>query len=384
MVDFIIVGAGLAGCVLAERIASAGKSVLIIEKKNHIGGTCYDCYDDNGLLIHKYGPHIFNTDDETVWHYVNQFTEFEIYHHRVLGVVEGKKVPIPFNLESLYELFPHSYCQVLEKKLMEKYGMNVKVPIMDLLVQDDDDLKCLAEYIYEHVFLHYTTKQWGMSPQSVGGAAMARIPFYISRDDRYFQKRFQGIPKYGYTKMINNMLKNPRIHLLLNTDYNELIELTRQDKKILVTGVPFNGKLIFTGALDELFDYCYGELPYRTLDFKFETYDKEFFQEICTVNYPNNYEFTRITEFKYMTGQKHPNTTIVKEFPKQYDRADKQHDPYYPIPKKENEILYTKYRELSKLYSNLILSGRLADYKYYTMADTILAALNVFNKLNIN
>lgn len=384
MVDFIIVGAGLAGCVLAERIASAGKSVLIIEKKNHIGGTCYDCYDDNGLLIHKYGPHIFNTDDETVWHYVNQFTEFEIYHHRVLGVVEGKKVPIPFNLESLYELFPHSYCQVLEKKLMEKYGMNVKVPIMDLLVQDDDDLKCLAEYIYEHVFLHYTTKQWGMSPQSVGGAAMARIPFYISRDDRYFQKRFQGIPKYGYTKMINNMLKNPRIHLLLNTDYNELIELTRQDKKILFTGVPFNGKLIFTGALDELFDYCYGELPYRTLDFKFETYDKEFFQEICTVNYPNNYEFTRITEFKYMTGQKHPNTTIVKEFPKQYDRADKQHDPYYPIPKKENEILYTKYRELSKLYSNLILSGRLADYKYYTMADTILAALNVFNKLNIN
>lgn len=384
MVDFIIVGAGLAGCVLAERIASAGKSVLIIEKKNHIGGTCYDCYDDNGLLIHKYGPHIFNTDDETVWHYVNQFSEFEIYHHRVLGVVEGKKVPIPFNLESLYELFPHSYCQVLEKKLMEKYGMNVKVPIMDLLVQDDDDLKCLAEYIYEHVFLHYTTKQWGMSPQSVGGAAMARIPFYISRDDRYFQKRFQGIPKYGYAKMINNMLKNPRIHLLLNTDYNELIELTRQDKKILVTGVPFNGKLIFTGALDELFDYCYGELPYRTLDFKFETYDKEFFQEICTVNYPNNYEFTRITEFKYMTGQKHPNTTIVKEFPKQYDRADKQHDPYYPIPKKENEILYTKYRELSKLYSNLILSGRLADYKYYTMADTILAALNVFNKLNIN
>ena len=381
MFDYIIVGAGLAGCVLAERIASAGKQVLVIEKKNHIGGTCYDCYDNNGLLIHKYGPHIFNTDDEKVWSYINQFTEFEIYHHRVLGVVEGKKVPIPFNLESLYKLFPYSYSELLERKLLQKYGMNTKVPIMDLLMQEDADLKCLAEYIYEHVFLHYTEKQWGMDPETVGGAAMARIPFYISRDDRYFQKRFQGIPKYGYTKTFENMLNNPHIHVLLNTDYNEIMHLDAKKKQILLGSVPFEGKIIFTCALDELFDYCYGELPYRTLDFKFETYNKEYFQEICTVNYPNNYEFTRITEFKYMTGQKHPCTTIVKEFPKQYDRMDKQHDPYYPIPKKENEALYAKYMKLSKEYSNLVLTGRLADYKYYTMSDTIAAALNVYNEL---
>ena len=383
MFDYIIVGAGLAGCVMAERIATAGKNVLVIDKKNHIGGTCFDYYNEKGLLVHKYGPHIFNTNDENVWNYINQFTDFEIYHHRVLGVVEGKKVPIPFNLDSIYKLFPSSYCKILEEKLLEKYGMNTKVPIMELQQQDDNDLKYLAEYIYEHVFLHYTEKQWGMNPETVGGAAMARIPFYISRDDRYFQNRFQGIPKYGYTKIFENMLNNTNIHLLLNTNYHDILHLNQKNKEILFMDNPFYGKVIFTCALDELFDYCYGELPYRTLEFKFETYDKEFYQEICTVNYPNNYEFTRITEFKYMTGQKHPCTTIVKEFPKQYTKTDEQLEPYYPIPQKENEILYTKYLNLSKQFSNLILTGRLANYKYYTMSDTITSALNTYHMLHL-
>jgi len=379
MFDCIILGAGLAGCVLAERFVSLGNKVLILEKKNHIGGTCYDFYNETGILVHKYGPHIFNTNSKVVWEYVNRFSDFRIYHHRVLGVVEGKKVPIPFNLESLYQLFPHSYANYLESKLLKKYGMNKKVPIMELQNQDDPDLKYLAEYIYEHVFLHYTQKQWGMTPEEVGGTATARIPFYISRDDRYFQNQFQGIPTHGYTHMINNIIENDDIHVMLNTDYREIIHFDRDLHNIDFMGTPFAGKVIITVPLDELFEYCYGPLPYRTLDFVFETYNKEHFQEICTVNYPNNYNFTRITEFKYMTGQEHPQTTIVKEFPKQYDCKDRNQEPYYPIPQEKNSILYNRYRALLKDFPNVILSGRLADYKYYTMSETISNALKTFD-----
>lgn len=380
MFDFIIIGAGLTGCILAEQLAHTGKRVLIIEKKQHIGGTCYDYYNENGVLVHKYGPHIFNTESEKVWKYINQFTDFRIYHHRVLGVIEGKKVPVPFNLESLHKVFPTSYAEVLEKKLLSKYGMNVKVPIMDLQNQEDADLKYLANYIYEYVFLHYTEKQWGMTPEEVGGAAMARIPFYVSRDDRYFQNRYQGIPTHGYTKIFERMLDNPHIHLMLNTNYHDIIKCDMEKHGFLFSNTAFTGKVIYTAPLDELFNYCYGNLPYRTLDFVFETYDQEYYQEICTVNYPNNYDFTRITEFKHMTGQIHSKTTIVKEYPQQYDSENKQMEPYYPIPQKENEILYSNYLNLSKQFPDLILSGRLADYKYYTMSETIEKALSVFEK----
>lgn len=380
MFDCIVLGAGLAGCVLAERFASDGKRVLLLEKKEHIGGTCYDFYDKSGILVHKYGPHIFNTDSETVWKYVNRFSDFRIYHHRVLGVIEGKKVPVPFNLESLYQLFPSTYAERIETKLLNKYAMNTKVPIMELQNQDDPDLKYLANYIYEYVFLHYTKKQWGMSPEEVGGTATARIPFYISRDDRYFQNRYQGIPVNGYTDMINHIIDNENIHVLLKTDYHKVIEFDQLTHTIKFMGLPYTGKVIVTVPLDELFDFCFGHLPYRTLDFKFETFNTEYFQEICTVNYPNNYDFTRITEFKYMTGQVHPQTTIVKEFPKQYDWKDKSQEPYYPIPQEKNTILYNKYRTLLDEFSNVILSGRLADYKYYTMSETITNALGAFDK----
>ena len=380
MFDYIIVGAGLTGCVLAERVASEGKKVLIIEKKQHIGGTCYDEYDCHGILVHRYGPHIFNTDNKEVWDYVNRFAEFLIYHHRVLGVVEGKKVPIPFNLESLYKVFPRTYGEVLERKLLDKYEINTKVPIMELLSQEDSDLKYLANYIYEYVFLHYTEKQWGMTPEEVGGAAMARIPFYISRDDRYFQNRYQGIPKEGYTRMFERMLKHPNIRVLLNTDYRELIKLNNETHRVEFMDRSFEGKLILTSLLDEVFSYCYGKLPYRTLKFVFETYDREFYQELCVVNYPNNYDFTRITEFKYMTGQVHPKTTIVKEFPCQYDGSSDL-EPYYPIPKEENERLCGEYLKAARKFPNLLLAGRQADYKYYTMAETIDNALGVFDKL---
>lgn len=377
MFDYIIVGAGLTGCVLAEQIANQGEKVLMVEKKQHIGGTCYDFYNSHGILVHKYGPHIFNTDNKKVWDYVNRFTDFLVYHHRVLGVVEGRKVPIPFNLDSLYKVFPKTYAEVLERKLLDKYKINTKVPIMELQNQKDSDLGYLANYIYEYVFLHYTEKQWGMTPEEVGGAAMARIPFYFSRDDRYFQNSFQGIPREGYTRMFERMLNHSNICILLNTDYHELIKLKNEAHEIEFMDRPFNGKLVLTSPLDEAFSYCYGKLPYRSLNFVFETYDKEFYQEICVVNYPNNYDFTRITEFKYMTGQRHEKTTIVKEFPCQYDYSSKL-EPYYPIPKRENEELYGKYLKAAKRFPNLLLAGRQADYKYYTMAETIENALKVF------
>lgn len=381
MYDYIIIGAGLSGSVLAQQLAEAGKHVLIIEKKNHVGGTCIDYYNEDGILVHKYGPHIFNTGDEKVWNYITRFTSFRLYHHRVLGVLGGKRVPIPFNLESMYGLFPKSYSAILEDKLLKKYGMDVKVPIMDLQQQEDPDLQYLARYIYENVFLHYTQKQWGMRPDEVGSAAMARIPFYISRDDRYFQNRFQGIPEYGYGKLFEKLLQNDNINLLLNTDYHKVLHFDQACKCFFFLDIPFQGKVILTAALDELYDYCYGELPYRTLRFEFETYQREYYQEICTVNYPNDYDFTRITEFKYMTGQQHPATTIVKEFPGQYSRQNQGEDPYYPIPQEKNESLYSKYRRLAGQCPNLILSGRLADYKYYTMADTIANALQVSERL---
>lgn len=379
MVDYIVVGAGLTGCVLAERLSKTGKKVLIVEKKNHIGGTCFDFYNGDGILVHKYGPHIFNTENKIVWEYINQFTDFYIYHHQVLGVVEGKKVPIPFNLESLHELFPHSFAERIEKKLLEKYGMNIKVPIMELQNQDDIDLEYLARYIYDHVFCFYTQKQWGMRPEEVGGAAMARIPFYISRDNRYFQNKYQGIPKEGYTALFEKMLDNPNIHILLNTDYRDIINVNNKNNTITVLGNRYDGKVIFTAPLDELFDYCYGKLPYRTLDFKFETYNTEYYQEKATINYPNNYNFTRITEFKHMTMQKCDKTTIVKEFPHQYNDEIAGEEPYYPIPKKENEALYQKYLNKAKEIPSLILAGRLADYRYYNMSETIENALNVFD-----
>ncbi|MBS4931089.1 MAG: UDP-galactopyranose mutase [Clostridiales bacterium] len=381
MFDYIIVGAGLTGCILAERLANDNKRVLIIEKNDHIGGTCYDYYNEAGILIHKYGPHIFNTHDQEVWDYINKFSKFHIYHHRVLGVVEGKKVPIPFNLESLYQLFPKTYAEVIEKKLLSKYAINTKVPIMELLVQEDVDLKYLANYIYENVFLHYTEKQWGMTPDEVGSAAMARIPFYISRDDRYFQNKYQGIPKNGYTAIFKKMLSSKNISVMLNTNYRTILEVNEDKYNFRLFGNDFNGKVIFTGAVDELFDYKFGSLPYRTLNFVFETYNKEFYQEICTVNYPNNYDFTRITEFKYMTGQKSDMTTIVKEYPLQYNHMNSTLEPYYPIPKQENEDKYKKYLELSELYPALILAGRLANYKYYNMSETIKNALEVYKNL---
>ena len=379
MFDFIIVGAGFAGSVIAERIANIlNKKVLIIEKRNHIGGNCFDYRTKEGIIVHKYGPHIFHTNYKEVFDYLSNFTDWRIYHHKVLAFIDGKKVPLPFNLNTLYEVFPKSLAERLENKLILKYKYGSKIPILELKKEDDEDLKFLSKYIYEKIFKNYTAKQWGLRPEELDPEVTARVPIYISRDNRYFTDKYQAIPEEGYTKIFERMLKHPNIKLMLNTDFKEVLHLDLENKKIYFWGQEFKGKIIFTGMIDELFDFKFGQLPYRSLDFKFEILDMDFFQEVATVNYPNDYDFTRITEFKHIHPFNTGKTIILKEYPKSY-KAGKD-IPYYPVFTKENRNLYYKYKELAEEFRNLILVGRLAEYRYFDMDDVIKRALDIFNE----
>jgi len=376
--DFIIIGAGFAGITIAERIATQiNKKVLIIEKRNHIGGNCYDCYDKYGILIHLYGPHIFRTDNEKIWGYLSQYTDWINYRHRVLGFVDNKKVPIPFNLNALSMFFKPEQSNLLKQKLINTFGFGTKIPILKMKQVNDVDLRNLAYFIYNKIYLNYTLKQWGMKIEDLDHSVTERVPVSISYDDCYFQDKYQGIPRYGYTALFGKMLSNSNIKILLNTDFKEVI--TFRGHKIFFLNREFKGLIIFTGKIDELFNYEFGELPYRSLRFEFENMNQEFFQEAAVINYPNNFHFTRITEFKHLTKQKHYSTTIAREFPQDYDRHIKGKDiPYYPIPRNANKYIYNRYLEKAKSFKNMILLGRLAEYKYYQMDQVVERALEIF------
>ncbi|MBD6619610.1 UDP-galactopyranose mutase [Komarekiella sp. 'clone 1'] len=366
--DWLIIGAGYSACVMAERIATQlGQRVLIVEQRDHIGGNAYDYYNEHGILVHKYGPHIFHTKSKKVWDYLSEFTEWRHYYHHVLGVVEGKKVPIPFNLNSLYALFPPKYAEKLENLLLENFGFGVKVPILKLRESTSGELTFLADYIYENVFLRYTMKQWGVKPEELDRGVTGRVPVYISRDNRYFQDPYQAMPKLGYTEMFRRMLAHSNIKVLLNTDYREIIN-----------DVKFN-RILCTGSIDTFFDYMYGELPYRSLRFQFETLDQESYQEVGTVNYPNDYDITRITEQKYLSGQTSSKTTLVMEYPQAY--VPGKNDPYYPILNEDNRDRLSLYlKEVEKLNGTVLFAGRLGDYKYYDMDHAVARALGLFEK----
>ncbi|MCX2484847.1 UDP-galactopyranose mutase [Pedobacter sp. MR2016-24] len=360
MYDYLIVGAGFAGSVLAERLARiANKKVLIIDKRNHIGGNAYDHYDEAGILVHKYGPHIFHTNSKDVYEYLSSYTEWRNYQHKVLASVDGQLLPIPINLNTINKM----YGLTLSSDDVASFLESRAEKINDIRTSEDVVVNSVGRELYEKFFRSYTKKQWDLDPSQLSAAVTARIPTRTNRDDRYFTDTYQVMPLHGYTRMFEKMLDHKNIHIMLNTDYRDVL------------GEVNYKKMIFTGPVDEYFDYRFGKLPYRSIEFKFETLDQEQFQETGTVNYPNDYAFTRITEFKYLSGQKNTKTSVVYEFPKA------EGDPYYPIPKPDNAALYQRYRELTLQMENTYFVGRLATYKYYNMDQVVAQALSTFKKI---
>ena len=377
MYDFIIVGAGFAGSVLAHKLSTEqNKKILMIERHPHIGGNCFDSVDEHGVLIHNYGPHLFHTDSQKVWEYLSQFTTWHNYHHKVEGFIDGQYVPIPFNLNTLHKLFPSFIAESIEKKLVESYGYGKKVTILELQKTDDKELKFIADFIYEKIFLHYSAKQWGKKIEELDPTVSARVPILISKDDRYFQDPFQAMPRDGYTKLFEKILSHPNIEIRLNTEFKELLHVS--DEFIIFEGEKFEGELIFTGMIDELFDFRFGSLPYRSIELVFENHAVESFQNATTTNYPNDYDYTRITEFKKMYDAKNETTTIAKEYPQEFIYG--QNTPYYPLFTDENQKRYEEYKSYAKQFKNLTLVGRLAEYKYYDMDDIVLRALEIYEE----
>jgi UDP-galactopyranose mutase len=360
MFDYLIVGAGFAGSVLAERLASqANKKVLLVEKRNHIGGNAYDCYDDSGVLIHKYGPHIFHTNSTEVFTYLSRFTQWRAYEHRVLASVDGKLVPIPINLDTINTLYGTSYTSFT----LEEFFKSVAEPRDQIRTSEDVVVSRVGRELYEKFFRNYTRKQWGLDPSELDATVTARVPVRTNRDDRYFSDRYQAMPLHGFTRMFERMLDHPNIKVLLNTDYREVRDF-----------IPYR-TMVYTGPIDEFFDNRYGKLPYRSLDFQFETRSLSLSQAVAVVNYPNDYAYTRVTEFKHLTGQEHAKTTLVYEFPKG------EGDPYYPVLNPTTAEQYKAYKGLADATPDVHFVGRLATYKYYNMDQVVAQALAEFERI---
>ena len=383
--DALVVGAGYAGAVCARELAErGGKRVLVLERRDHIGGNAYDRLDEAGVLIHQYGPHIFHTNDEAVFRYLCRFTRWRDYQHRVVADLPAPdggrmQMPVPFNLTSLRKAFGPEEGKRRGEKLIAAYGAEKKVTILELRQNQDPELAKVADYVYEHVFVHYTMKQWGQTPDQIDPNTTARVPVFLSEDDRYFQDEYQGMPLKGYTPLFEAMLDHPNITVRLGED--AIPRLGLDGDVLTVDGVPFQGPVVYTGAADELFGRRFGPLPYRTLDFRFETLDQTWFQSRGTVNYTVDQPYTRITEFKHMTGQElEGRTTIVKEFSRAYTGAPEE-TPYYAIINGENNALYARYRALAERFPNLHLLGRLAEYKYYNMDAIVARALELAGQL---
>ena len=378
MYDVIVVGAGAAGCTVARKLAEEGKTVLILEKKNHIAGNCYDEKDSYGVLIHVYGPHIFHTSREDVYTFLSRFTDWYAFRHEVVANVHGQYMPVPFNLHTLKAAYGEAKAKELEQKLVAIYGMGTKVPILDLMNHEDADLQMIGKYVYDNIYVYYTMKQWGKKPEEIDPAVTARVPVHISYDNGYFGDKYQGVPLHGFTKMFENMVAHENITIQLETEAKEVLSI--QDHQVHYQGEVFQGNVIFTGPLDEFLNCKYGRLPYRTLDFAFEHYEQDDFQGHSVVNYTVDQDYTRITEYKYLTGQKCQGTTISKEYPSAYTGENGQ-IPYYSIANEENHALYAKYRDEMAGIANFHLLGRLAEYQYYNIDVMVEKAIELAEKL---
>ena len=362
--DWTVVGAGFTGATFARQMAMAGHRVLVVERRPHLGGNAYDDKNPHGVLVHRYGPHIFHTNSEVVWRYLSNFTEWRPYEHRVLGLIEGKLVPIPFNLGSLEALFSAKAAARIENALISQFGLGQKVPILRLRQSQHSEIRDFADYVYRNVFEGYTIKQWQLRPEELSPSVTARVPVLIGRDDRYFQDSYQAMPLHGYTTMFRRMLEHPNIEIALGSNW----EISSSGRS--------NARILFTGAVDEFLGYRFGPLAYRSLRFAEETLEEVQHQPVGTINYPNNYNYTRITEQKIITGQKAPATTLMTEYPQPHEPG--KTIPYYPIPRDENRVHYAKYAEAARAeFPHVCFAGRLADYQYYNMDQACARALKL-------
>ncbi|MDQ6780692.1 MAG: UDP-galactopyranose mutase [Candidatus Eremiobacteraeota bacterium] len=359
--DYVIVGAGFAGSVLAQRLAAdAGRRVLLIDRRKHIGGNAYDHYDEAGILIHRYGPHIFHTNSGEVFNYLSRFTAWRPYEHRVLTSVDGKLVPMPINLDTINQL----YGLQLSSEQLEGFFRDRAEPIPVVKTSEDVIVARIGRELYEKFFRNYTRKQWALDPSQLDASVTARVPTRTNRDDRYFTDSYQAMPAHGYTRLFENMLDLPNITLALGVDYRDVKNHVR------------SGGVIYTGPIDEFFEYRYGKLPYRSLRFEHVTQERERYQPVAVVNYPNEHAYTRVTEYKHLTGQSHPKTSIS------YEYSQAEGDPYYPVPQPENARLYQQYKLLADTMSNVHFAGRLGTYKYYNMDQVVAQALSLYAKMH--
>lgn len=358
--DAVVIGAGFAGSVVAERLATAGHKVCIIERHMHIGGNSFDEYDGDGVLIHRYGPHIFHTNMEHVYEYLSRFTEWHPYEHRVLASVDDQLLPIPVNINTINQLYGLS----LDEKGVVEYLDSVREHRDPIVSSEDMLLNSVGKDLYEKFFRGYTRKQWGVDASELCDSVAARVPVRTNNDDRYFTDKFQAMPARGYTCLFERMLDHPNIEVRLGVSYNRDMEFENA------------GVLVYTGTIDSYFDYCYGKLPYRSLHFDHEhLHDTEQFQPVAVINYPNDFAYTRITEYKHLTGQEHSGTSISREYPQA------EGEPYYPIPCPQNEALYQKYKTLADQEEHVAFVGRLAEYCYYNIDRVVDAALNTANNI---
>ena len=361
MYDWLIVGAGFAGSVLAERLATErNERVLLIDRRPHVGGNAYDRYDESGLLIHQYGPHIFHTNSKAILDHLSKFTEWRPYEHRVLASVDGMLVPIPINLDTVNTLYD---LNLTSEELQEWFAKRAE-PVDEIKTSEDVVVSAVGRELYEKFFRGYTRKQWGLDPSELDKSVTARVPTRTNRDDRYFGDEFQVMPKHGYTRMFETMLDHPNIDVMTQTEYDDIRDI-----------IPHR-RLIFTGPIDEYFGFRFGKLPYRSLRFKHVTLDQPRFQSVAVVNYPQTEDYTRITEYKYLTGQEHAKTALTYEYP------SAEGDPYYPIPKPENQELFKKYEQLALATPDVCFVGRLATSRYYNMDQIVGQALATFRRIN--
>lgn len=361
MYDWLIVGAGFAGSVLAERLANErDERVLLIDRRPHIGGNAYDCYDENGLLIHRYGPHIFHTNSKQIFDYLSQFTQWRFYEHRVLAEVDQMQVPIPINLDTVNKLYG---LNLTSEELQNWFSERAEV-VDTIRTSEDVVVSAVGRELYEKFFRGYTRKQWGLDPSELDKSVTSRVPTRTNQDDRYFADEFQFMPKHGYTRMFERMVSHPNIDVMTQTDYKD------------VKGIVPHRRVIYTGPIDEYFNFQFGKLPYRSLRFEHVTLDKSWHQSVGVVNYPQTHDYTRVTEYKHLTGQEHAKTALTYEYP------SAEGDPYYPIPKAENQELFKKYERFARATPDVWFVGRLATYRYYNMDQIVGQALATFRRIN--